>query len=145
MAAGEWKNSFGFVFLLILVRVGGVHAIVHVAGWISQPPWLLKVALGWETEIPGIWDSPYFKLEGENFEAKSGGDLGLRVCAEGGMPKIAIGITAKYWVAVTVLKNPLRTLILRTGKNKNSNGSVHSIGIPVRPKPYPRKVLNLSF
>lgn len=32
-----------------------------------------------------------------------------------------------------------------TGKNKNSNGSVHSIGIPVRPKPYPRKVLNLSF
>lgn len=93
MAAGEWKNSFGFVFLLILVRVSGVHAIVHVAGWISQPPWLLKVALGWETEIPGIWDSPYFKLESENFEATSGEDLGLRVCAGGGIPKIAIGIT----------------------------------------------------
>ena len=32
------------------------------------------------------------KLKSENFEAKSGGDLGLRVCAGGGMPKIAIGI-----------------------------------------------------
>ena len=55
MAAGEWKNSFGFVFFLILVRVGGVHAIVHVAGWISQPPWLLKVALGWETDPVSQW------------------------------------------------------------------------------------------
>jgi len=38
MAAGEWKNSFGFVFLLILVRVGGVHAIVRVAGELASPP-----------------------------------------------------------------------------------------------------------
>ena len=42
MAAGEWKNSFGFVFLLILVRVGGVHAIVHV-----------KVALAERKRDPG--------------------------------------------------------------------------------------------
>ena len=32
MAAGEWKILLVLFSFLILLRVGGVHAIVHVAG-----------------------------------------------------------------------------------------------------------------
>ena len=100
-----------------------------------------------ERQRPGIWDSPYFKLESENFEGKSRGDLGLRVCAGGGMPKIAIGITglSKILGHGYSIEEPFEDPHTPTGKNKNSNGSVHPIGIPVRPQPYPRKVLTLSF
>ena len=63
------------------------------------------------------------------------------------MPKIAIGITglSKILGHGYRIEEPFEDSRTPTVKNKNSNGSVHSIGIPVRPKPHPRKVLNLSF
>jgi len=63
------------------------------------------------------------------------------------MPKIVIGITglSKILGHSYRIEEPFGDPHTPTGKNKNSNGSVHSIGIPVRPKPYPRKVLSLSF
>ena len=49
------------------------------------------------TRVPnrfsGIRDFPSLKLGIRNFKAKSGRDSGLKVCAGGGMPKIALGIT----------------------------------------------------
>ena len=49
------------------------------------------------TRVPnrfsGIRDFSSLKLGIRNFKAKSGRDSGLKVCAEGGMPKIALGIT----------------------------------------------------
>ena len=73
--------------------------------------------------------------------------MGLRVGAGGGMPKIAIGITglSKILGHSYSIEEPFEDPHTLTGKNKNSNGSVHSIGIPVRPKPYPRRVPYLSF
>ena len=47
----------------------------------------------------GIRDIPSLKLGIRDFIAKSGRDSGLKVCAGGGMPKIALGITG--------LKNPI--------------------------------------
>ena len=41
----------------------------------------------------GIRDFPSLKLGIRDFTAKSGRDSGLKVCAGGGMPKIALGIT----------------------------------------------------
>ena len=41
----------------------------------------------------GIRDIPILKLGIRDFNAKSGRDSGLKVCAGGGMPKIALGIT----------------------------------------------------
>ena len=41
----------------------------------------------------GIRDFPSLKLGIRDFKAKSGRDSGLKVCAGGGMPKIALGIT----------------------------------------------------
>ena len=38
-------------------------------------------------------DFPYFRLGIRDFKAKSGRDSGLKVCAEGGMPKVTLGIT----------------------------------------------------
>ena len=49
------------------------------------------------TRVPNrfswIRDFPSLKLGIRNFKAKSGRDSGLKVCAGGGMPKIALGIT----------------------------------------------------
>ena len=49
------------------------------------------------TRVPnrfsGIRDFPSLKLGIRDFKAKSGRDSGLKVCAGGGMPKIALGIT----------------------------------------------------
>ena len=41
----------------------------------------------------GILDFPHLKLGIRDFKAKSERDLGLKVCAVGGMPKITLGIT----------------------------------------------------
>ena len=41
----------------------------------------------------GIRDFPTLKLGARDFTTKSGRDSGLKVCAEGGMPKITLGIT----------------------------------------------------
>ena len=41
----------------------------------------------------GIRDFPHSKLGILDFKAKSERDLGLKVCAGGGMPKITLGIT----------------------------------------------------
>ena len=41
----------------------------------------------------GIRDFPHLKLGIRDFKAKSERDLGLKVCAGGGMPKITLGIT----------------------------------------------------
>ena len=43
--------------------------------------------------FPGIRDIPILKLGIRDCKAKSGRDSGLKVCAGGGMPKIALGIT----------------------------------------------------
>ena len=40
----------------------------------------------------GIRDFPYLKLGIQDFKAKSRRDLGLKVCAVGGMPKMTFGI-----------------------------------------------------
>ena len=47
----------------------------------------------------GIRDFPCLKLGIRDFTARSGRDSGLKVFAEGGMPKITLGITG--------LKNPI--------------------------------------
>ena len=54
-------------------------------------------------------DFPHLRLGIRDFKAKSGLDSGLKVCAEGGMPKITLGITdcSKFWVRITGLKNPI--------------------------------------
>ena len=41
----------------------------------------------------GIRDFPYLKLGIRYFKAKSGRDSGLKVCGEGGMPKLTLGFT----------------------------------------------------
>ena len=41
----------------------------------------------------GIRDFPHLKLAIRDFKAKSERDSVLKVCAEGGMPKITLGIT----------------------------------------------------
>ena len=46
----------------------------------------------------GIRDFPYLKLGIRDFNTKSGRDSGLKVCAEGGMPKITLGITELHEV-----------------------------------------------
>ena len=46
----------------------------------------------------GIRDFPHLKLGIRDFKAKSGRDLGLKVCAGGGMPKITLGITGLHEV-----------------------------------------------
>ena len=38
-------------------------------------------------------DFPYLRLGIRDFKGKSGRDLGLKVCAGGGMPKVTLGIT----------------------------------------------------
>ena len=38
-------------------------------------------------------DFPYLRLGIRDFKAKSGRDLGLKVCVGGGMPKVTLGIT----------------------------------------------------
>ena len=38
-------------------------------------------------------DFPYLRLGIRDFQAKSGRDSGLKVCAGGGMPKVTLGIT----------------------------------------------------
>ena len=38
-------------------------------------------------------DFPYLTLGIRDFQAKSGRDSGLKVCAGGGMPKVTLGIT----------------------------------------------------
>ena len=44
----------------------------------------------------GIRDFRYLKLGIRDLKAKSGRDSGLKVCARGGMPKIALGITGLH-------------------------------------------------
>ena len=44
-------------------------------------------------KFSGIRDFPSLKLGIRDFKAKSGRDSGLKVCAGGGMPKIALEIT----------------------------------------------------
>ena len=46
----------------------------------------------------GIGDFPHLKLGIWDFKTKSARDSGLIVCAEGGMPKITLGITEVYEV-----------------------------------------------
>ena len=46
----------------------------------------------------GIRDFPDLKLGIRDFKAKSERDLGLKVCAGGGMPKITLGITGLHEV-----------------------------------------------
>ena len=41
----------------------------------------------------GMRDFPYLRLGIRDFQAKSGRDSGLKVCAGGGMPKVTLGIT----------------------------------------------------
>ena len=41
----------------------------------------------------GMRDFPYLRLGIRDFKGKSGRDLGLKVCAGGGMPKVTLGIT----------------------------------------------------
>ena len=38
-------------------------------------------------------DFPYLRLGIRDFKGKSGRDLGLKLCAGGGMPKVTLGIT----------------------------------------------------
>ena len=51
----------------------------------------------------GIGDFPHLKLGIWDFKTKSWRDSGLIVCAEGGMPKITLGITEVYEVWRTLL------------------------------------------
>ena len=46
----------------------------------------------------GIRDFPHLKLGIRDLKAKSERDLGLKVCAGGGMPKITLGITGLHEV-----------------------------------------------
>ena len=46
----------------------------------------------------GIRDFPHLKLGIRDFKAKSERDLGLKVCAGGGMRKITLGITELHEV-----------------------------------------------
>ena len=41
----------------------------------------------------GMRDFPYLRLGIRDFQAKSGRDSGLKVCAGGRMPKVTLGIT----------------------------------------------------
>ena len=54
---------------------------------------LLLPPLRVPNRFSGIRDFPSLKLGIRDFTAKSGRDSGLKVCAGGGMPKIALGIT----------------------------------------------------
>ena len=53
--------------------------------------WHATLGLGFR--FFGIRDFPSLKLGIRDFTTKSGRDSGLKVCAGGGMPKIALGIT----------------------------------------------------
>ena len=46
----------------------------------------------------GIRDFPHLRFDIRDYKAKSERDLGLKVCAGGGMPKIILGITGLHEV-----------------------------------------------
>ena len=56
-----------------------------------------------------IRDFPYFGLGIRDSKAKSGRDSGLKICSEGGMLTITLGImdSLKFLVGITGLKTPI--------------------------------------
>ena len=75
----------------------------------------------------GMRDFPCLRLGIRDFKGKSGRDLGLKVCAGGGMPKVTLGITGlpenlgrdygiekPYWGPSQMIEHFRQYLLLRT-------------------------------
>ena len=50
------------------------------------------------SRVFGIRDFPYLKLEIRDMKVKCGRDSGLKVRAQGGMPKLTLGITGLHQI-----------------------------------------------